>query len=347
MWVNSRHKRLRSIYVPVINFFVFSLLASATTSFRTHTHIKSMVKGFVAELDSSPNKRIRIIYDFADSPHTFGDFMVVVMLCRFLALSEYQVVLTVIDNVRREDWRELEGNSQDKRVDELINLAEYLLPQTAKIEVVNKYLPMSLDINLDMKSFYAAAPYFLDLLITIHGWDIPSTFLLKEGANETGMPYIAWHVRQASYDNRRNFTSSTIRNDFEVLQKRFPGYSIMLFSDSAGLEAAFYELTGSRVIKARKIGETHLLPQPSRGYQNAIPLLLGAHFYFQRGGGGMGIPVIFSSVPYIYLCPDKSYFHGHKRGRIAPWSNQHQIFVYLKRNLQTFSLTKLITRLKV
>ena len=342
MWVDFRRKHLRFIYAPTINF-----LSNTLSSLRTRRYIKKMVKSFIRDLNTSKASRIRIIYNFADSPHTFGDFMIVVMLCRFLALSGHQLVLTVVDSIRRSDWIELDEDIQDERIDELLDLAKYLLPESVKVELINNYLPMSSDINLDSKSFYAAAPYFLDLLITKYRWAIPDGFLLKVETNETTKPYVAWHVRNASYDSRRNLTSSSVQNDFEILQKKFPDHSIMLISDSAGLEDAFLALTGSRETNTRKVRGTPLLAQPVPGFQNAIPTVLAASFYFQRGGGGIGVGPIFSSLPYLNLCPDKSYFHVRRGNRAVPWSTANQLFVYVKENVQLFPIQGLINRLKV
>ena len=342
MWVDFRRKHLRFIYAPTINF-----LSNTLSSLRKRRYIQKMVKSFIQNLGTSKVRRIRVIYNFADSPHTFGDFMVVVMFCRFLALSGYQILLTVVDSIRRSDWIELDEGIQDQRIDELLNLAKYLLPEAIKVELVNNYLPMSSDINLDSKSFYSAAPYFLDLLITKYKWAMPASFLLKVSANETSVPYIAWHVRKASYDSRRNLTSTSIQSDFEILQKSFPGHSIMLISDSTGLEDAFLALTGSRETKTRKVRGTPLLAQPVPGFQNAIPAVLAASFYFQRGGGGIGVGPIFSSLPYLNLCPDKSYFHVRRGNRAVPWSTANQLFVYVKENVQSFPIQGLINRLKV
>ena len=342
MWVEFRRKHLRFIYVPIINFLQYPL-----SSFRTRRHIKKMVKSFIQELKISKASRIRIIYNFADSPHTFGDFMVVVMLCRFLALSGFQVVLTIVDSGRRADWRELSEVAQNKRIVELLNLAKYLLPQEAEVELTNQYRSDPLDISLDSKYFYSSAPYFLDLLVTKYKWPVPDSFLLGLGTSDTSVPYIAWHVRKASYDSRRNLTPSSILDDFEILKKKFPGHAIMLISDSAGLEDAFLALTGSRETRARKVRGVQLLPQSVPGFQNAIPAILAASFYFQRGGGGIGIAPMFSSVPYLNLCPDKSYFHVRSRNRVAPWSTANQLFVYVKENVQLFPIQRLINRLKV
>lgn len=342
MWVDFRRKHLRFIYVPIINFLRYPL-----SSLRTRRYIQKMVKSFIQDLNTSKVRRIRIIYNFADSPHTFGDFMIVVMLGRFLALSGHQLVLTAVDSTRRFDWFEIDEELQDKRIDELLNLAKYLLPEAVKVELVNNYLPMSSDINLDSKSFYVAAPYFLDLLITKYKWAIPDSFLLKAGTDDTSEPYIAWHVRKASYDSKRNLTSSSVQDDFEVLRKRFPDYAVMFISDSAGLEDAFLALTGSRETKARKVRGIQLLAQPVPGFQNAIPAVLAANFYFQRGGGGVGIAPMFSSVPYLNLCPDKGYFHGGSGNRNLPWSTENQLFVYVKGDVQSFPIEKLINRLKV
>lgn len=299
------------------------------------------------ELNSSTGKRIRVIYNFANSPHTFGDFMMVVMLSRFLALSGRQVVLTTVDSSRRADWSELEEGTQDSRIEELLDLAKYLLPPVVKVELIHQYRPDPVDINLDSKSFYASAAYFLDLLISKYKWNMPDDFLLESNSSNTSGPYIAWHLRKATYDARRNLTASGIKNDFKVLQKRFPEHSVMLISDSAGLENAFQVLTGSSETKTQNVRGTKVLAQPVQGFQNAIPAVLGASFYFQRGGGGIGMAAVFSTIPYINLCPDKSYFYGRRGGHIMPWSNENQLFLYVKNDLQSFSISRLMNKLKV
>jgi len=306
-----------------------------------------MVKSFIQELNTAKTSRIRIIYNFADSPHTFGDFMIVVMLCRFLALSGHQLVLTAVDSMRRSDWKDLAEDIQDERIDELLNLARYLLPESAKVELTNNYFSMSSDINLDSKSFYTAAPYFLDLLITKYRWPVPDSYLLGKGTSDASEPYIAWHLRKATYDSRRNLTLSSVQSDFEILKKKFPEHSIMLISDSAGLEEAFLALTGSRETKTQIVSRVRIIPQPVPGFQNAIPAVLEASFYFQRGGGGIGIAPMFSSIPYFILCPDKTYFHGWSGNCVLPWSTENQLFVYAKENVQSFLIQRLINRLKV
>lgn len=342
MWVEFRRKHLRFIYVPVLNFLKYPL-----SSFRTRRYIKKMVKSFIQALKTSKTSPIRLVYNFADSPHTFGDFMIVVMLGRFLSLSGHQLVLTAVDSTRRSDWKDLDEDIQDERIDELLDLARYLLPESAKVELTSNYLPMSSDINLDSKSFYTAAPYFLDLLITKYGWPVPNSYLLRAGTSDTNEPYIAWHVRKASYDSRRNLTSSSVQNDFEILKKKFPNHSIMLISDSAGLEDAFLALTGSRETKERLVRGVRIIPQPASGFQNAIPSVLEASFYFQRGGGGIGIASMFSLIPYLNLCADKTYFHGWSGNCVLPWSTENQLFVYVKKNVQLFPIQRLINRLKV
>jgi hypothetical protein len=347
MWVEFRRKHLQCIYVPVINFLYFNvlnLLEKTLSSFRTRRYIKLMVKSFIQELRTSKASRIRIIYNFADSPHTLGDFMIVVMLGRFLALSGHQLVLTAVDSTRRSDWNDLDEDIQDQRIDELMDLARYLLPESSKVELTKNYLPMTSDINLDSKSFYADAPYFLDLLITKYKWPIPDSYLLRAGTSATSEPYVAWHVRKASYDIRRNLKSASIQSDFEILRKKFPDHSIMLISDSAGLEDAFLALTGSRETKTQKVKGTRLLPQPAAGFQNAIPAVLGAKFYFQRAGGGIGAIPIFSAVPYLILCPDNSYFYGQRGSQILPWSTENQLHVYVEKNIQGFPIVDLLKR---
>ena len=161
MRVHVRMKYLRKFYVPILN---------SISEFNTRKYIRNLVKNFVVDLNNGKNKNIRLVYNFADSPDTFGDLMIALMLCRFIALSGHQMTLTVVDGIRGPHWSGVEVNIQNERIKELLNLATYLLPQQVKVELISDYSPVESSINLDTKRFYASAPYFLDLLITKYKW---------------------------------------------------------------------------------------------------------------------------------------------------------------------------------
>jgi hypothetical protein len=301
-----------------------------------------LVRNFLIELKTQDKESISVYFNNADSPPTFGDFMVPVMLARFLALSGFTVSFIILDEKRRSDWGDLTPEDQESLIHQHLELAKYLLPISARVEIFRGTAPKVDGIVLNHDSFYALAPYFLHLLITKHNWKIPIDFLLHFKTKDASKSYVAWNVRKGIWDTRRNSTPTSIRNDFEFLRRKFPNHSIMLFSTPAGLEAAFNALTGKSEVKILQIEGTKLIPQPTTGFQNSIPYLLSADFYFQRAGGGLGFIPVFSTVPYVYLCPDRTYFYGWTQKRIAPWSTKSQLFVYLKLGKTVSNLDKLV-----
>jgi len=342
MWVEFRKKHLRFIYVPILNF-----IANPFATFRTRRYIKNMVKNFINELNKSQGTHIHIVYNNADSPPTYGDFMISVMLGRFLALSGHQMSFTILDAARRDDWKDLAEKDQEILVQEHLRLAEFLLPTSVRVKVVQEFTQKATELILNSASFYGSAPYFLDLLITKYKWKIPQDFLLTHEKNIDMKPYIAWHIRRGLWDSRRDSTSASIQSDFQILRNRFPNHSIMLFSNTAGLNNAYLALTGRDEVRISEIDGVQLLPQPVPGFQNAIPYVLAADFYFQRSGGGLGIIPMFSSVPYINICPDKTYFHGRNGHSIVPWADDNQLFIYTKDNIHSFSIERLLESLGV
>ena len=328
---------------------------------RTHLTLRLRAKelddyvGDFVKLTSESNpKTLQISYNNAISPPTYGDFFSVLMLARFIALSGHKLRFTILDHSRRESWTPLTIGEQDRFISDQISLARYLLPVDVRIEFLD--VQSSESSSLTEKSenrigdgllpngraLYVESAYFLQCLIAKYGWEIPVGFLLRKPTGVQEVPYIAWHIRRGRSDQRRNSSVTSIQNDFKQLRALFPNHAIKLFSDESGLEFAFFALTGSGEVKSYWDNNVQVMPQSAKGYIEAIPEVISADFYFQRNGGGIGIIPVFSSMPYVQLCPDATNFYGKRKNFLVPWATKSQIFHHVFGDIESYPMEKFI-----
>lgn len=339
------------------NFLISNYLRVRTVivARRRAADIEGYVDDFVSDLRERPSEGVTVCYNNAFSPPTFGDFLGVLMLARFLALSGRQLRFVVIDLKREVHWSFLDHSEQESFVSQQIDLARNFLPEGTRIDLFNslstedtglsEYSKMSVGNVLSPKGeeFYRVAPYFLHVLITKHKWAIPQNFLLSEAKADDREPYVAWHVRRGLWDTRRNSTDSSILEDFAQIKRFFPKHSIMIFSDVVGLQAVSSILTGQPEAREFILEGVKITPQPKAGFIAAIPLLLAADFYYQRGGGGVGMIAVYSNLPYLEICPDFTSFFGKHGDKLVPWASENQIFHQTWADIESFSVERLMS----
>ena len=102
------YRKLSPIYSPIINITV-PILKPVYIRLRTRLNLRR----FLIDLNSSKTPVIRLVYDCGDSPPTYGDFVTVVLLGRFLGYSGYQIRFTILSQKRRKDWPDNNSSQQD------------------------------------------------------------------------------------------------------------------------------------------------------------------------------------------------------------------------------------------
>lgn len=339
------------------NFFVLTYIRFRTRVVFTRKSnvVKDYVADFIRLKDDSKPDLVNIYYDNAISPETYGDYFCVLMLARFLALSGQEISFNILNVKHAERWNYLTIQQQTRFVSDQVKLAEYLLPKEVQVVLTDSEANADAEgrelstINLghellpDGSAFFDAAPYFLHCLIKKHNWKLPEKFLLRRESGEESTPYIAWHIRKGLYDQRRDSSVELVQQDFAQLSNLFSGHAIKIFSDKIGLEHTFLALTGSAEVRAFWKNDTHVLPQEATCFMEAIPEVLNAAFYFQRKGGGLGVVPIFSSNPYLHLCPDVTNFHGKRGNALVPWAKRNQIFHHTWGDIDNIPIDKLIS----
>ena len=338
-----RRRFIRPIYLPVLE-----------PIHRSYVHASRMkqaqkwARKFNCEIESEPDSTVVIRYDHSNSPPTYGDYFIILMLARFISKSGYKVNFEISDiNRLGRVWAAMSIKVQDLFVLDQIRLAQKYLDKNCQIIVEGKFSdksllsrngPESLEekiIEVFSPGLYQWAPYFLHLLIKKHNWAIPSDFLLKAKMEKPPYHYITWNIRRSIWASYRDTDSRTLVSDYLELKKLFEGYSIVILSNRDGLEFAFKELAIHEPDFVSLLAQGKILAQPEPGFQGAIDWILCSDFYFQRSGGGMGVIAIFSTVPYVMFSIERTSFYGHYRNKkIASWSANNQIFrrLFLRKN---------------
>ena len=330
MFYNLKIK-FRFLYRPIVDLFRVR---------KSHLGNRKDAEFWAGQLNlhyrNSKNKPIAVIYSDEDTPPLYADFLVVVLLVRFLALHKLKVKFYVSSFGKYDNkWNVLSSfESQQFHLEQKKILARFL---PSNVEVIYSKKSRSVIENIALKKnnlvlsrpkIDGIAPYVLQLLISRHKFKIPTNFLLKTKKRKKSKSYIAFGVRRSKWDSFRDSTQKTIKKDFKNLSNAFPNQNIMLLSNSNGLSYAFKALFNADEVTIIKYGNIRVIPQPKNGYLNGIELLLDSDFYFQRSGGGMIVPAIFSTVPYLFLHQMKLNFYGSKRRAIVPWSSDFQIYIY-------------------
>ena len=301
-------------------------------------------------LASRLDKRLEIVYDNFCSPPTYGDFLQVVLLARYLSCSGLQITFRIVDDERRADWSALPADAQTNFVADQAMLARAILGGNVFSEVQTAWEPMSgpKDWSSEPALFaetvsrrqpiYLHSPrllaeIFRSSALTDTAAPLLDSNMFPTRAGDAGSfgPYIAWHVRVGSWGSTYDTPNQSIRADYETLRHSFPHHHIVLIATPNATD---------RVRRLLGSDFEQIVPQPDLGFQGAIPWILGANFYFQRLGGGINQIAVFSSVPYLIIMNNpRNYYHRVARGRkLVPWAQPNQQYVRVSSSRQATSV---------
>jgi hypothetical protein len=286
------------------------------------------------------------------------------MLARLLALQGGNVELVFVDgSERRSDWNVLDEVHQEAFVREQLELARYLLPLNANVQLwspdpnlmdpleADRCFTLFVDRVRAQEAIYQLAPYFLHLLSDGHCPALPEGFLLGRdtlGALPSSVqaiaPYLVWHVRKGQWAKDRDSEEVAIQSDFAELRGLFPHHNVMVLSSPSGIDHALDVLSRSGLLDNGDVSATRVFGQPENGFINAIPWVLGADFYFQRLGGGVGQIAIFSTVPYIYVSNDSraAASFGLVGQCLVSWARKDQVFALHPDSAPTIRLADIV-----
>ena len=289
---------------------------------------------------------IEVTFDTSNAPPSYGDFLNVAMMARFLATSGFDVIFRIRDTgVRRTDWSDLSPPKQEQHLEACFDLASALLSSKATVERSSEIWreeQNALPSPMEHQSVpaYMLSQTLLHILMDMRGWRLPEGFLLSNQdfhpptALPSG-PFVSWHVRRGIWDKARDTTGSGVLTDVRQLHQVFPGHQIMLFSSPAGIDFTL------ELLAANSSQSFPVIAQPQSGFLEAAPYLLASDFYFQRRGGGLSQFAIYSELPYLILNDHASYYHLRSGDRLVPWATVTQRYV-IKRGVGRLSIAGLM-----
>jgi len=134
--------------------------------------------------------------------------------------------------------------------------------------------------------------------------------------------FVTWGTRNnKKYSTQlgdfRNLSESEIEEEFSWLLEKI-GLPVVLLSSKGGVDQVQRVISASLSFSS---DQKAMLHTRSNGFLDGMRVALASEFYFQRWAGGMGMPVIYSSTPYLIVQPKSWPIHP------TPWENRHQMAV--------------------
>lgn len=298
------------------------------------------------------NQKIVVVYDNQVSPPTYGDYLVVLMLVRFLNFFSKKVIFILVQDKFRSDWDSLSKQEISNFMDQQVVLGNFVLKdfdlqnfQVLTSTQLHKYLRNKKNLIISPSFNYQHASGLIQLLVSfkLRMNNFPENFLFSDKDFNLVIPYkfVSWHVRLGTWGLERNPSESSILNDFISLRNLFPEYKIMLFSTNAGLKHTLSVLKNNLPQGLLGDIENSLVEQPVADFTSCIPYLHKSEFYFQRIGGGLGEIVNYSRVPFI-IVENKGYYYFSSRFQLLPWHRKDQIRTGLTTNYVSMPLESLL-----
>ena len=292
-------------------------------------------------LRDSSLSRIRITYDLSESPATYADIMGSLMLARLYGSIGKQVEFIWLhskSNPKGPLFNQLQKN-KPQYLDDQRKLIHNVLSSFNNIKIYESTPNSRIDLNLNdisisiNRPLYQVAELILDesaKFIVKKQKKIPDNFFLdykiKKSTN-----FIAVNFRYDKIDSRRNPSLSSLLKDIRLLNKYFPNSKIVIFSDPIGMTYVYknlFELSFPKKINFRDI---IIEPQLSNNYSDAFNEILKCKFFFMRKGGGMAIPIYYSTIPYLVVDNDFGGILSRRGNKNFCFSTDKQSIVRISR----------------
>ncbi|MBA2686663.1 MAG: hypothetical protein H0U64_01055 [Gemmatimonadaceae bacterium] len=305
-----------------------------------HAEIEKINHIFEAPMRSQI-KRSVVVYDYAASPPTYGDFFLTVMFARWLGLHA-PVEFVIVSSERRADWRDvLDDKAQKALLDNQIHLARAVLKSVSgtvtaisysglksylRRDAANTFVPFEGWVRSRI-SVYSVAFNALNSLLATASDDLLSRFLLSYDELKAESPpshpigpYIAWHCRHnMQWCSHANLTIDAFAHLHQMLKAGFPDHEILIVSDSKGC-AHVKEI-------ADRLGVDCLYSKDfTNSFLEDVVLVFGSDFYFQFLAGGMGAIPLYSRMKFEIHCP-RSNEQLWAPNMATPWQTAEQHWV--------------------
>jgi hypothetical protein len=290
-----------------------------------------------------------VIYDHLASPPTIGDFLLVVMLARYLCHAAGSLEFFIATGEERNDWDDLTEASREHLQITHTSLLKRLLPRDKstirsvswdELEIILRDVPADTVVVGGVRRAQARLPLYNEAFNTLNALLDGDTTALEEfllTADDFGPPvdvgepqggYIALHARYSeSWAPERNLAPESLIRMIHFLRELFTLAPIVVVSDDAGCDYF------------RRISEQFGLELKfSKDYSNSFigdcNVVLQSDVYLQFRGGGIGVVPMFSRVPYVIVDPAANEVAWSRR-KFCSFASPQQVRTDSESNLET------------
>lgn len=337
--LNSRTKQviLLQTILPLLSRLGWYLIPSRR---RRNLYIKKEAARLEQSLKSGSLKKAVLVYDHSVSPPSYGDFINVLMIGRFLVAHQVNVGLILTDSEFLDNFsRLLDQEELNEFVEEEKRTAAALVAGI-KIDVC---APQELKRLLNQReiggqqiifgdyvkkklAIYNLAFDFTKLMLKNSSSDIKKLTLFSKKSTfvqSSKLPttrYISCACRWNEFwGPSRNMSAELFLKLVKLLRAEFPSHELLFVSDQKGCE------------HFRNIArENHLVCSFSKDYSDSFlgdeSLVLSSEAYVQIRGGGVGVIPLWSDLPFLFFGRVSSEFSLLSR-RTAQLRNRNQQFI--------------------
>lgn len=292
-------------------------------------------------LADSSSFRVRITYDLSESPETHADIMGALMLARFYGSIGKQVEFIWLHselNPKGVLYNQIQKN-RPQYIDNQRELIHNVLSSFNNILIYESIPNSRTDIHLNDISMSINRPLYqvAELILNESAKfilktqsQIPENFFLDFKVVKS-TNFIAINFRFSEIESRRNPDLSSLLRDISMIHKYFPNSKIVIFSDPIGMTYVYknlFELSFPKKINFRDI---IIEPQLSNNYSDAFNEILKCKFFFMRKGGGMAIPIYYSTIPYLVVDNDFGGILSRRGNKNFCFSTDKQSIVRISR----------------
>jgi hypothetical protein len=326
--MNFKSNRITKYLIFTVNKLIFKLPSAVRVFVLNPIKSRVIVAKFLKTYDGS--QVIKLYYDTSISPPTYGDFLNLVMLGRFFALSEKTVKIQILDTGPRKGVYNIDLHTHRRILTEYMNIAQDLLPKNTEVKVIKRFVLLNNEITFNSRVLFSHAPKIIQILNKYYAWEIPSNFFLSGKIKPNYQTYVAWGIRQGQWSEKRNTEFNEILSDYRMLRHFFPEHKIMVLTTKDGWSKFKKVLEQVDPTTNKKLKNKQIICQPVFGFHQTINFLLGANFFFQRNGSGLGTIAHYSDVPYLLLAKEHNYEFNFLQKSYIRINNKNQKFKLIK-----------------
>lgn len=321
----------------ILNFFirynpikVFKHLKKETFYLIYKVNKPRIINQEFKKLLSNQEKNIIIFYDLTHAPLTYGDFILIIYLYRFLKSINFSSKIYInlenelcniglskqeyVEKVNfRKELLKLVSNIND------INLQNIILSESLEEINNNDYLFLS-SLCLKKKSIYK---YIHDFNNKLYKEFKNKSFLLNK-ENFANPHNLDFEYITIAFRHNRNWgksRNSEIKDFQKIIHKfkKFYAYKIMVVSNKEGCNYL------KNIFKKDNFTEDLLFSKDfTISFYEDWGLILNSKIFFQFNAGGLATLAMYSNIPYLVygLSRNES---NIKKDSICYWSKQNQI----------------------